>query len=161
MFFLSFFQCFSGSCFRLLWKINFFLCFLIPFLSSFLFFCAFWVLTLLSLVSFLSLLFSFCSSFSFCFQPQEYAVKHDRYLKNYIQTGKKKIIGTGRALPLLTRAGSVVSGHLSVVESKVGGRRVFVGTLTTKQFQEELQEVRNARFCFLFLFLFLFLSCLF
>jgi PAS domain S-box-containing protein len=73
--------------------------------------------------------------------PQEYAVKHDRYLKAYITTGKKKIIGTGRALPLLTRSATIISSHLSVVESRVGGQRVFVGTLRTKQDEEELQEM--------------------
>jgi len=74
--------------------------------------------------------------------PQEYAVKHDRYLKSYLTTGKKKIIGTGRALPLLSRGGTVISGHLSVVESKSAGRRIFVGTLTTKHQEEEMQEMK-------------------
>jgi hypothetical protein len=36
-------------------------------------------------------------------------------------TGKKKIIGTGRTLPFVTRNKTVVSGFLSVVESNLGG----------------------------------------
>lgn len=72
--------------------------------------------------------------------PKEYADKHDRYLKNYLTTGKKKIIGTGRTLPFVTRNKTIVSGFLSVVESHVGGKRVFVGTMTSKSVHDEAEE---------------------
>lgn len=39
------------------------------------------------------------------FMPQSYAQNHDAYINNYITTGKKKIIGEGRDVPIKAKSG--------------------------------------------------------
>jgi len=53
--------------------------------------------------------------------------RHDGYLKNYLETGQKKIIGIGREVEGRRKDGSVFPMDLSVAETFVGERRMFTG----------------------------------
>ncbi len=53
--------------------------------------------------------------------------RHDGYLKHYLETGQKKIIGIGREVTGKRKDGSVFPMDLSVAETQVGGLRMFTG----------------------------------
>ncbi|MGA8260593.1 MAG: PAS domain S-box protein [Arenicellales bacterium] len=55
--------------------------------------------------------------------------RHDEYLKNYLETGKPKIIGTGRDILACRKDGKVFPARLSVCEFKSHGETYFTGML--------------------------------
>lgn len=64
--------------------------------------------------------------------------RHDGYLKNYRETGRRKIIGIGRVTTARHRDGSTFPIELSVGEAWVEERRIFTG------FIHDLTERRDA-----------------
>lgn len=59
--------------------------------------------------------------------PDPYHSEHDQYLKNYKNTGQKKIIGIGREVSGKTKDGQIFPIELSVSEVNVNDRRFFSG----------------------------------
>ena len=62
--------------------------------------------------------------------------RHDGYLKNYRDTGVRKIIGIGRITTARRRDGNTFPIELSVGEASVEGTRIFIGfihDITTQQ----------------------------
>src|SRR5689334_17105620 len=64
--------------------------------------------------------------------------RHDAYLKNYLDTGARKIIGIGRVTTARHRDGNTFPIELSVGEAWVDGKRIFTG------FIHDLTERRQA-----------------
>ena len=64
--------------------------------------------------------------------------KHDGYLRNYRETGVRKIIGIGRLTTARHRDGNTFPIELSVGETWVDGKRIFTG------FIHDLTERRDA-----------------
>ena len=57
-------------------------------------------------------------------------VKHDQFLRRYLETGNAKVIGSGRHVQVIHKNGHEVSCWLSVTEQKKSsGRHTFMGTL--------------------------------
>ena len=73
--------------------------------------------------------------------------RHDGYLKNYQQTGERKIIGIGRVTTARHRDGYTFPIELAVGEAWVGDRRIFTGfirDLTERQQAElRLQDLQS------------------
>lgn len=61
--------------------------------------------------------------------PEPDRSRHDGYLHNYIRTGHAKIIGIGREVTGLRKDGTTFPMDLAVGESRIGGRRIFAGTV--------------------------------
>jgi PAS domain S-box-containing protein len=59
--------------------------------------------------------------------PEPYRSQHDGYLKNYRDTGVKRIIGIGREVEGLRRDGSVFPLDLAVSRSEHGGQPLYIG----------------------------------
>ena len=59
--------------------------------------------------------------------PAPYQGEHDGYLRNYLTTGEKKIIGIGREVVRLRRDRSTFPMDLAVSEVELDGRRLFTG----------------------------------
>lgn len=76
--------------------------------------------------------------------PQSYKQDHDQYLQNYLTTGVKKIIGTGREVVALRRDGSTFPIELSISEMNLNGERLFVGVMRDvterKRLEDKLRE---------------------
>ncbi|MDJ0921595.1 MAG: PAS domain S-box protein [Henriciella sp.] len=52
---------------------------------------------------------------------------HDQYIKNYLSTGERQIIGIGRIVQARLSNGEVIPVELKIGEADVGGRRLFTG----------------------------------
>ena len=62
--------------------------------------------------------------------PPEVRVKHDLYLRRYLESGNAHVIGSGRQVQAIHKKGHEVSCWLSVTEQKkASGRHTFMGTL--------------------------------
>ena len=75
--------------------------------------------------------------------PEPYHSEHDTYLNNYDASQEKKIIGIGREVNGRRKDGSVFHMDLSVGETEVEGRPIFVGIihdLTDRYRQQEKYE---------------------
>jgi two-component system, LuxR family, sensor kinase FixL len=73
--------------------------------------------------------------------PQPYRAKHDSYVKNYISSGVKKIIGIGREAVAQRKDGSIFPIDLSVGEVILSdGRRVFTGIIRDLSDRKMLEE---------------------
>jgi len=73
--------------------------------------------------------------------------RHDSYLRRYLETGERRIIGTGRIVTGLRRDGTVFPMELAVGEAISDGDRVFTGfvrDLTEKQAAEQrIEQLRS------------------
>lgn len=67
--------------------------------------------------------------------------RHDGYLRNYLDTGQKKIIGIGRVTTARRRDGTTFPIELSIGEARIGDGRVFTGFIRdlTERQQAELR----------------------
>lgn len=61
--------------------------------------------------------------------PLPYSREHDGYLRSYLTSGMKKIIGVGREVTAQRKDGSMFPIELSVTEMNLQGKRKFVGTV--------------------------------
>jgi two-component system sensor kinase FixL len=62
--------------------------------------------------------------------PEPYLSEHSAYVKRYIRTGEKHIIGIGREVTGRRKDGSTFPMYLSVGEGRLDGKRIFVGIIS-------------------------------
>lgn len=76
--------------------------------------------------------------------PDPHRSAHDGYLKHYQQTGEAKIIGTGRDVIGLTKAGQLVPIHLAIGKAALPNDTFYVGIIVDisqrKQMEKALQK---------------------
>jgi two-component system sensor kinase FixL len=73
--------------------------------------------------------------------------RHDAYLERYLDTGEKRIIGTGRIVFGQRKDGSRFPMELAVGEAITGGQRVFTGFIhdltERRRTQEQLESLQS------------------
>lgn len=78
--------------------------------------------------------------------PDPYRVEHDGYLKRYIETDEKRIIGIGRTVVGCKKDGTIFPIQLEVGEAKIGDERYFTGFIVDlteqKRTEAELQSLQ-------------------
>lgn len=79
--------------------------------------------------------------------PSPLREEHDGYLRNYITTGVRKIIGIGRITTALRRDGSTFPIELAVGETFIDGHRIFTGFIRDvterQQVESRLHELQS------------------
>jgi PAS domain S-box-containing protein len=79
--------------------------------------------------------------------PPEYSLQHDDYVKNFLRTAERKIIGIGREVVGLRKDGSTFPMDLSVGEAKQDGESIFVGIIhdltARKLTEQQLQQAQK------------------
>jgi PAS domain S-box-containing protein len=77
--------------------------------------------------------------------PEPYRSHHDGYIRQYLHTGKRKIIGIGREVVGQRRDGSTFPMHLSISEYEIDGARHFAGIVhdLTAQRRAEADGLRQ------------------
>jgi two-component system, LuxR family, sensor kinase FixL len=78
--------------------------------------------------------------------PEPHRGAHDSYMRRYLETGEKRIIGIGRVVEGLRKDGSLFPMELSVGEARTGDHRAFTGFVRdlTEKFEAEarMQELQ-------------------
>jgi PAS domain S-box-containing protein len=76
--------------------------------------------------------------------PEPYRSEHDGYIRSYLETGIKRIMGIGREVSGRRKDGTIFPVHLSVSEFEADGRRYFTGMIhdisDRKHVEEALRE---------------------
>ena len=82
-----------------------------------------------------------------CLMPSPDSERHDSYLRRYLETGEKRIIGMGRTVTGRRRDGTVFPMELAVGEAISEGERVFTGfvrDLTQKHAADQrIEQLRS------------------
>jgi len=82
--------------------------------------------------------------------PPRFRTEHDGYVRRYLDTGEKRIIGIGRVVAGHKKDGSIFPLELSVGESHVGEKPVFVGFIRDltqiEREQRRVQELQRELF---------------
>ncbi len=84
--------------------------------------------------------------------PPPYREEHDGYMRRYLTTGERRIIGIGRVVVGMRKDGSTFPMELSVGEARFAARRIFIGFIrdltesqkTRARMQELQQELLHA-----------------
>ena len=61
--------------------------------------------------------------------PESFAARHDDYMRHHIETDENRIIGIGRDVDGIRKDGTVFPLHLSVGETQIDDKRLFIGIL--------------------------------
>ncbi len=72
--------------------------------------------------------------------PQPYRLEHDGYMRRYMETGEKRIIGVDRVVVGQRKDGSTFPMKLAVGEIKRGGKRFFTGLSATSRSEKNLRR---------------------
>jgi PAS domain S-box-containing protein len=79
--------------------------------------------------------------------PTSYRSEHDTYVRNFLETGERKIIGIGREVVGECKDGSTFPMDLSVGEAKQDGESIFVGIIhdltSRKRTEEQLVQAQK------------------
>lgn len=77
--------------------------------------------------------------------PHHHRVRHDAYIRNYLETGERKIIGMGREERGRRKDGSVFPMELSVSEVRWDNERIFTGIVRDisrrRKLENEILEI--------------------
>ncbi len=79
--------------------------------------------------------------------PTGHREVHDSYLKRYLRTGERRIIGIGRVVEGRTKDGRRMPVELSVGEARVANHRIFIGFIrdlsARQRIEEELRQAQK------------------
>ena len=72
--------------------------------------------------------------------PESQHNRHDDYIRNYLTTGRRKVIGVGRKIKAVNRDGDVFPVHLSLGEFETKGETMFVGIARDMRIESDLEN---------------------
>jgi PAS domain S-box-containing protein len=75
--------------------------------------------------------------------PEPHGSKHDSYLRNYLTTGKKHVIGINREVSGLRKDGATFAMELSVSEISHAGRHMFIGLIRDINERKQAERMKS------------------
>jgi PAS domain S-box-containing protein len=75
--------------------------------------------------------------------PDPHSSAHDGYIRHYIQTGERRIIGRRREVEALHKDGRRIPVELSISEMRLGSRRLFVGVVRDISARLEIEQLKS------------------
>ncbi|WP_242334949.1 MULTISPECIES: sensor histidine kinase [Anaeromyxobacter] len=78
-----------------------------------------------------------------CLMPEPDRSHHDGYVRRYLETGERKVIGSGREVEGLRRSGDPFPMELSVSEVRLRGRPVFVGLVRDLTERRKIERMKS------------------
>lgn len=75
--------------------------------------------------------------------PSPYREEHNTYVRNYCETGRRRVIGIGREVVGLRRDGATFAAELAVSEMRIKDRPKFIGLVRDITARKQAEE-RNA-----------------
>lgn len=75
--------------------------------------------------------------------PEPHQTQHDRYIKDYLDTGHRKIIGLDREVTGLRKNGETFQMELAVTEMKLGDSQIFTGIVRDISERKKIQKMKD------------------
>jgi PAS domain S-box-containing protein len=75
--------------------------------------------------------------------PEPFGSAHDRYLRHYLNTGERRVIGSRREVEGLKRDGDTFPLEVSVSEIWIGDRHLFIGILRDITERRNVERLKN------------------
>jgi PAS domain S-box-containing protein len=75
--------------------------------------------------------------------PEPHSSAHDGYLRHYMETGERRIIGTRREVEALHKDGRRVPVDLGISEMRIGSRRLFIGIVRDISERLEVERLKS------------------
>jgi PAS domain S-box-containing protein len=75
--------------------------------------------------------------------PEPHASAHDGYIRRYMQTGERRIIGQRREVEALHKDGRRIPVDLGISEMRIGSRRLFIGVIRDLSSREEIEQLKT------------------
>lgn len=78
--------------------------------------------------------------------PEPHRAEHDRYIADYLDTGRGKIIGKSREVVARRQDGTTFPIELAISEMRINGERMFLGTMRDITGRKLAEQEKDARF---------------
>ena len=72
--------------------------------------------------------------------PEPFKSQHDTYMRRYLETGKKRIIGIGREVTARRKDGKLFPIELAVGEMEIDGQKQFTGFIRDISLRRDVEE---------------------
>jgi PAS domain S-box-containing protein len=75
--------------------------------------------------------------------PEPHSSGHDGYIRRYMQTGERRIMGQRREIEALHKDGRRIPVDLGISEMRIGSRRLFIGIIRDLSSREEIEQLKS------------------
>ena len=75
--------------------------------------------------------------------PEPHSSAHDGYIRRYMQTGERRIIGQRREVEALHKDGRRIPVDLGISEMRIGSRRLFIGVIRDLSARLEIEQLKT------------------
>jgi PAS domain S-box-containing protein len=75
--------------------------------------------------------------------PEPHSSAHDGYIRRYLQTGERRIVGQRREVEALHKDGRRIPVDLGISEMLIGSRRLFIGVIRDLSSREEIEQLKT------------------
>ena len=75
--------------------------------------------------------------------PEPHSSAHGGYIRRYMQTGERRIIGQRREVEALHKDGRRIPVDLGISEMRIGQRRLFIGIIRDLSSRQEIEQLKS------------------
>ena len=75
--------------------------------------------------------------------PDPHSSAHDGYIRRYMQTSERRIIGQRREVEAVHKDGRRIPVDLGLSEMRIGSRRLFIGIIRDQSSRQEIEQLKS------------------